>query len=177
MPDQPEPRTANQAVRLGGAFDLIDHHGHSVSDRNYRGRFMLLFFGFTHCREVCPRALQRLSHVVDHLGPLAERLQPLYITVDPERDTPDVMKAFLENNYPRFTGLTGSRQDIDRIKSIYRVFAKRVDDPENPSNYQVPHTALTYLIDPNGDYVTHFTDAVKENELTDRLRACLIQPN
>src|SRR5882762_1597942 len=93
---------------VGGSFQLVDHHGRAVTEASYHGRFALLFFGFTHCCVVCPRALTKLSGVLDALGPLADRVQPLYITVDPERDTPDVMRAFLQA-YPRFTGLTGSR--------------------------------------------------------------------
>lgn len=158
-----------QAVQLGGAFELIDHYGHPVSDRSYRGQFMLLFFGFTRCRMICPAALARLSHVIDRLGPLSSALRALYITVDPERDTPEVMKAFLECNYPHFTGMTGSREDIERIKSRYKVFAKRVTDPEDAAGYQMPHTAFTYLIGPDGRYIAHFTDAVEEDELFDRL--------
>lgn len=158
-----------EVVRLGGAFELMDHHGQSVTDRSYRGQFMLLFFGFTHCRVFCPAALARLSRVVDGLGPLASRLKPLYVTVDPDRDTPEVMKAFLERNYPRFTGLSGARENIEHVKALYKVFAKRATDPDDAAGYQMPHTAFTYLIGPDGRYVAHFTDATEENELVERL--------
>jgi protein SCO1/2 len=153
----------------GGAFELIDHHGRAVSDLSYRGQFMLLFFGFTHCRAVCPAALARLSAVIGRLGPSASRLQPLYVTVDPERDTPEVMKAFLERGYPHFTGLTGSRENIDHVKSLYRVFARRAADPDDVTGYQMPHTAFTYLVGSDGRYVAHFTDAVGEDELVARI--------
>lgn len=169
-PAAPSPPTA----QLGGAFDLIDHHGDAVSDQTYRGQFMLLFFGFTHCRVVCPRALARLSDVIDRLGSAAACLQPLYVTVDPDRDTPDVMKAFLETRYPKFTGLTGSRDNVDRVKALYRVFASRAADPDDATGYQMPHTALTYLIGPDGRYVAHFTDAIEEDELANRLRGHLL---
>lgn len=157
-----------RAVGLGGTFELIDHHGQSVTDRSYRGQFMLVFFGFTHCRVVCPAALARLSRVIDRLGPLASRLQPLYVTVDPIRDTPEVMKAFLEGNYPHFTGLSGSRENIEHVKALYKVFAKRATDPDDAAGYQMPHTAFTYLIGPDGRYVAHFTDATEEDELVER---------
>lgn len=134
---------------------------------------MLLFFGFTHCRLVCPAALARLSRVIDRLGPLASRIQPLYISVDPERDTPTVMKEFLEANYPRFTGLSGSAEYIDHIKSRYKVFAKRAPDPDDTDGYQMPHTAFTYLIGPDGRYIAHFTDAIEDDELFDRLGGIL----
>ena len=112
---------------IGGSFSLIDHDGQDVSDETYRGQYILIFFGFTNCRVVCPRALAKLSIVLDFLGPLAGRIRALYVTVDPERDTPHAMRAFLQS-YPRFTGLTGSRQQIDCIKKAFRVFAQRVDD-------------------------------------------------
>lgn len=161
--------SGERAIRLGGAFELVDHDGQPVSDRSYRGQFLLLFFGFTHCRVVCPAALARLSRVIDRLGPLALHLRPLYVTVDPERDTPDVMKAFLERNYPHFTGLSGPRENIEHVKSLYKVFAKRASDPEDAAGYQMPHTAFTYLIGPDGRYVAHFTDATEEDKLVERL--------
>ena len=158
---------------VGGAFRLIDHHGGEVTDETYRGSYVLLFFGFTHCKVVCPRALGRLTNVLDALGPLAEKVRPLYVTVDPERDTPEVMRAFLENAYPRFIGLTGSRERIDEAKKAFRVFARRASDPDDPEGYAVPHSAITYLLEPGGRYVTHFTDAVDEEQITARLRSLL----
>jgi protein SCO1/2 len=165
------------AVAIGGDFALTDHFGTAVTDATYRGKFMLLFFGFTHCRMVCPRALARLGEALDLLGPEADRIQPLYVTVDPERDTPAVMRDFLETRYPRFRGLTGTRAEIDRIKSGFRVFARRAADPEapdDPAAYAVPHTALTYVMGPDGAYLGHFTDAVPADAVAERLRAMLL---
>ncbi|MEA2625894.1 MAG: hypothetical protein QOD06_1939 [Candidatus Binatota bacterium] len=160
-------------MKPGGEFHLIDHHGVEVSDATYHGRHALVFFGFTHCKVVCPRALGRLTRVLDALGPLAEQIRPLYVTVDPERDSPEVMRAFLERSYPRFTGLTGSRPQIDAAKRAFRVFARRTADPDDPDGYAVPHSAITYVLDPDGRYTTHFTDAVDEREMTERLREIL----
>lgn len=166
--------TSNVTGRhIGGTFDLVDHDGHEVNERTYSGKYAVIFFGFTHCKMVCPRALHRLSTVLDRLGPLAERLQPLYITVDPERDTPEVMKDFLSSDYPRFTGLTGTPAQIDRAKKSFRVFATTVSDPDDPHNYQMPHSAFTYVLGPDGAYLTHFTDAVDEDELVTRLSSIL----
>ena len=157
---------------IGGSFSLIDHDGQDVSDETYRGQYILIFFGFTNCRVVCPRALAKLSIVLDFLGPLAGRIRALYVTVDPERDTPHAMRAFLQS-YPRFTGLTGSRQQIDRIKKAFRVFAQRVDDLAGNGDYAVPHTAITYVMDPKGRFVSHFTDALSAEEIACRLRLLL----
>ena len=158
------------------SFCLIDHDGRNVSDETYRGHYVLIFFGFTHCRVVCPRALAKLSAVLDSLGPLADRMRPIYVTVDPERDTPDAMRLFLQS-YPRFTGLTGSREQIDRAKNAFRVFAQRVDDPAGNGGYAVVHTAITYVMDPRGRFVSHFTDALSAEEQASRLRLLLDSDN
>jgi protein SCO1 len=130
----------------------------------------LVFFGFTHCRVVCPRALSKLTAVLDDISELAERIQPLYISVDPKRDTPDVMRAFLEQNYPHFLGLTGSVEETEVARSAFRVFAGRREDPDDPDGYAVPHSALTYLIDPDGRYVTHFPDVAEADRIADSLK-------
>lgn len=156
--------------QVGGEFVLTDHFGDRVTNADYFGRYALIFFGFSHCKVVCPRALKRISAALDRLGPIAETVQPLYITVDPERDTPTVLRAFLEFSYPRFIGLTGSKDEINAVKSAYHVFARKTLDPEDPEGYDMPHTAFTYLVDPQGQYCTHFTDSVDEVELAEELR-------
>lgn len=153
-------------------FSLVDHRGTPVTQHSYRGRWQLVFFGFTHCKAVCPRALKRLSAALDDLAELADTVTPLYITVDPERDTPEVMADFLRA-YPRFTGLTGSADAIEEAKSAFGVFARRKEDPDSPDGYIVPHTAITYLISPDGEYAEHFSDALPESELAARLRSHL----
>ncbi|MFD6059482.1 SCO family protein [Rhodococcus wratislaviensis] len=158
---------------IGGTFDLVDHDGREVNERTYRGTYAVIFFGFTHCKMVCPRALHRLSTVLDRLGPLADRIQPLYITVDPQRDSPEVMKEFLSTDYPRFTGLTGTQAQIEKAKKSFRVFSTTVSDPDDPNSYQMPHSAFTYVLGPDGTYLTHFTDAVDEDDLVTRLSAIL----
>jgi len=160
---------------VGGSFRLIDHHGAPITEESYRGRFVLIFFGLTHCRVVCPRALSRLSAVLERLGPLADQFHALYITVDPERDPPEVMRTFLEKAYPRFTGLTGTRAEIEAAKRAFRVFAERRPDPQEPDGYIVPHTAISYLLDPNGQYAAHFTDAVDDIAVTDHLRTLVLR--
>lgn len=163
----PLPKAAAHHVR--GTFDLVDDNGHQVNGRTYRGKYVVIFFGFTHCEAVCPRALARLSAVLDRLGPRAERIQPLYMTVDPQRDTPEVMKEFLAEAHPRFTGLTGSPQQIEWAKRSFRVFSTEVSDHDEPGGYRMPHSAFTYVLGPDGTYLTHFTDAVEEEELTTAL--------
>ncbi|WP_445189020.1 SCO family protein [Pseudonocardia sp. Cha107L01] len=158
---------------VGARFSLTDHNGTPVTNESYRGRFLVVFFGFTHCRVVCPRALTTLSAVLDELGSRADQFQGLYVTVDPDRDTPATMKAFLEANYPHFTGLTGTADQIDAAKKEFRVFARRVADPEERDEYVVPHSAITYVLDRSGSFLTHFTESTGADELVRRLEGVL----
>ncbi|MEV7982381.1 SCO family protein [Streptomyces sp. NPDC086519] len=155
------------------SFSLVDHDGTPVTEQTYRGHWTLVFFGFTHCKVVCPRALGKLSAVLDELGETAGELRPLYITVDPDRDTPQALRDFLRA-FPRFTGLTGSADAVERVKGEFRVFARRRDDPDDPDGYSVPHTAITYLISPEGKYAHHFPDALTAAEITAGIRAFVV---
>jgi protein SCO1 len=159
-------------------FNLIDHNGQPVTQDTYRGQWLWVYFGFTHCRVVCPRTLTRLSNVLSALHPdLAQRTQPLYITVDPLRDTPAVMRAYLQERYPRFMGLTGTEQQIGEAKEAFKVFSSPRPDPNNPANYDVPHTAITYLIDPGGAYVTHWPETRSADDIVSDLQSRLAGPD
>ncbi|WP_166365638.1 SCO family protein [Pseudomonas akapageensis] len=162
-------------IGVSSHFSLIDHHGQTVADTDYRGSFMLVYFGFTHCRVVCPRALSKLSTVLDQLGDRSRMLTPLYITVDPQRDTPEVMRTYLETNFPRFTGLSGTPQQVDGVKQSFRVFASRKADSNEPDGYTMPHTAIAYLIGPDGEYRAHFADNLEVETIVARLNVILEQ--
>lgn len=159
-------------VRIGGSFALVDHDGRQVTEQTFRGSHQLIFFGFTHCKVVCPENLTKLSRMLDLLGPLADRLQPLYVSVDPDRDTPEVMKAFLESRFPRFLGLTGDRDQVTAMKSAYKVYAEQ-EAADAEGNYDVPHTAMTFLMDEDGNYVTHFADVTGAEDIAARLTRIL----
>lgn len=156
-------------------FALVDHHGRPVTEATYRGRMLLIYFGFTHCRVVCPRSLGKLSAVLEALGPAAAAITPLYITVDPARDTPEVMKTYLETSFPRFTGLSGSAEEIDAAKRAFRIFAQRKENPKDPEGYDMPHTAISYLIAPDGQYLAHFIDGVEAQVIAEKLGTLLGQ--
>lgn len=156
-------------VTLGGAFELTNHNGEQVSDRDFLGFYPLIFFGFTNCKVVCPDNLTKLSYALALLGSDADTLQPLYVSVDPDRDTPDVMRAFLENRFPRFLGLTGDKAQVDQMKKLYRVFAER-EAADTSGEYDVPHTAMTFLMGPDGSYVTHFADSVPAEIIAEKIR-------
>jgi protein SCO1/2 len=131
-----------------------------------------VFFGFTHCKVVCPRNLAKLSAVLDGLGATARDIVPLYITVDPERDSPERMKHFLEERYPRFTGLTGTREQVEAARRAFRVFARR-QPADATGDYDVPHTAIAYLLDRSGCFRDHFPEIRSNAEIVERIAGLL----
>jgi cytochrome oxidase Cu insertion factor (SCO1/SenC/PrrC family) len=153
-------RVWGQAL-IGGPFALTDHTGKRVTDADFRGRYMLVFFGFTYCPDVCPSTLQVVSQALDKLGPKAERFAPILITVDPERDTPEQLALYVQSFHPRQVGLTGTPAEIDAVLSAYRVrgVRKRVD-AKSAAGYTIDHPAQIYVMDPEGRYRT-FLDYTK----------------
>jgi|SRR5581483_7059770 len=139
---------------VGGPFHLEDQNGKSVSDADMKGRPFLVFFGFTHCPDICPTTLFEMSQVMKALGPDADRTGALFITVDPERDTAGVMKDYLSSFDPHVRGLTGNRSEIDTAMKEYRVYSKKV--PLENGDYTMDHTALVYLMDKDGHFVAPF---------------------
>jgi protein SCO1/2 len=149
------PSPIGQAVAaVGGPFHLEDQNGKPVSDTDMKGKPFLVFFGFTHCPDICPTTLFDISQVMKSLGPDADRTGALFITVDPERDTPAVLKDYLSNFDPHLRGLTGDRPAIDAAIKAYRVYARKV--PLQNGDYTMDHTAVVYLMDKNGNFVAPF---------------------
>jgi len=145
---------APSAAAIGGPFRLVDQNGRTVTDQDFKGEPFVVFFGFTHCPDVCPTTLMELSDVLDKLGPDAARVGALFITVDPERDTPAELKDYLSSFNPRFEGLTGDAGAIAQVAKAYRVYMKKV--PLDNGDYTMDHTALVYLMDKNGKFVAPF---------------------
>lgn len=154
---------------VGGPFSLVDHTGRRVTDKDFRGRYMLVFFGFTYCPDVCPSGLQVMAAALQKLGAKADRVTPILISVDPERDTPAQLADYVKSFDPRLVGLTGTREEVDAAAKAYRVYYKKVTDEKSTAGYTIDHTAIIYLMDPNGSYVTHFTHTIGVDALADRL--------
>jgi protein SCO1/2 len=167
-----QPGAQTRLPAVGGYFLLDDHDGRRVDAFSFGDRLMLLFFGFTNCAVVCPRELAKFDAALDQLGDDADAIQPLYVTIDPERDSPAALRAYLGDR-PRFRGLTGTQAEIDAVKKSFRVFAERRDDPQAPDGYVVPHTSIAYLAAPGGQVIAHFPDALTADELASRLRTLL----
>ena len=146
---------AQQVAAIGGPFTLIDQNGHTLSDQDLKGHPFLVFFGFTHCPDVCPTTLFEVSEVLRALGPDGDRTRALFITVDPERDTAPVMKDYLSSFDPHLIGVTGDPAGIAAVAKAYRVYYKKV--PLDDGGYTMDHTAIVYLMDKNGRFVAPFS--------------------
>ena len=159
---------------IGGPFVLTAGDGSVVTDRTYRGRWLLVYFGYTHCPDICPTTLLAVSQTLEKLGPLAARIQPLYVSIDPDRDTPQVMAEYVKSFDPRIIGLTGSPAEIAAIAKQYRVFYKK-ESPEPSGDYFMEHTAYIYVMGPDGRYVTLFSHDETEDpeKMAARLRELL----
>ena len=140
---------------IGGPFSLIDQHGKPVTDQDLKGRPALVFFGYTHCPDVCPTTLFDVSELLRALGPDAGRAAALFITVDPERDTAPVIKDYLSSFDPHLRGATGEPKAVEAAEKAYRVYAKKV--PGENGDYSMDHTALVYLMDKQGRFVAPFS--------------------
>jgi protein SCO1/2 len=139
---------------IGGSFQLTDQAGQTVTEKSLQGRPTLIFFGFTHCPDVCPTALFEMSEVLRAMGKDADRVNSYFVSVDPERDTPDIIKTYLQSFDPHLKGLTGSEAQVAAMMSAYRVYAKKV--PLKDGDYTMDHTALIYLMDRDGKFVAPF---------------------
>lgn len=169
----PQQNTSGKAL-IGGPFSLVNHEGKRVSDKDFRGKKMLIYFGFTHCPDICPGSLQVISSALDKLGPAADTITPIFITVDPERDTPKLLRAYVASFHPRLVGLTGEKENVDNVvKKTFRVYAKKVEDPDQPGNYTMDHASLIYLMDENGKFVHYFPHPTSADKLAEQLRAYL----
>jgi protein SCO1 len=142
------------AAAIGGPFALVDQNGKPFSDQDMKGKPYLVFFGFTHCPDICPTTLFEMSQLMKKLGPDADRAGALFITVDPGRDGPAVLKDYLASFDPHLRGLTGDQAAIDQAIKDYRVYAKKV--PLQGGDYTMDHTAIVYLMDKDGQFVAPF---------------------
>lgn len=174
-PHTPEPPTATATGKalIGGPFSLVDHNGKRVTDRDFRGRKMLVFFGFTSCPDICPSGLQVITAALDELGKKGDSITPVLITVDPERDTPAKLAEYVKNFHPRLVGLTGTTEEVAAAAKAYRVYFRKAPDETTPGAYSVDHTAFMYLMDEEGVFVRHFAHPIEAPKLAAELAKSL----
>ena len=147
-------RGVTAPAAIGGPFQLTDQAGQTVTDKDLKGRPTLIFFGFTHCPDVCPTSLFEISEVLKAMGKDADRVNAYFVSVDPERDTAAAMKDYLSSFDPHLKGLTGDPEAVAKVLSAYRVYSKKV--PLKDGDYTMDHTALIYLMDRDGQFVSPF---------------------
>ncbi len=166
--------TNTGTVSIGGPFTLQDTTGKTVTEADLKGRYSLVFFGFTHCPDICPLVLQNVTRALEDAGPAADQVQPVFITVDPERDTPEEMKAYAANFHPRLLAFTGTVEQVKNAQQAYKVFAAKVPlkdaDGKDTGDYSVSHTGFVYLMGPDGKYVSHFDKDADAAAIAARLR-------
>ena len=157
---------------VGGPFELTDQTGHRRTDTDFRGKLVVLYFGYTYCPDVCPAELQSISLALDQLGTAAEAVQPLFITVDPERDTPARLADFVASFHPRLIGLTGSLAEVRKTAIAYRTFFAK-NGISTPGNYSVDHTGFIYLVGNDGRYLGFLPPGLAPDAIADAIRTRL----
>lgn len=164
------PAIASNSVQaIGGPFTLVDQNGNTVTDATYRGKWMLIYFGYTFCPDVCPTTLNRNAQAISLLTDEQKaKIVPIMVTVDPERDTPKVMKAYVASFSPQMVGLTGTLDQVEAAARAYRVYFAKT--PTSETEYLMDHSSFTYLVDPAGNFVQVISQETTPDQLADTLR-------
>lgn len=157
--EPPPPVTVGEAA-IRSEFSLIDHNGNRVTEADFLGRWQLVFFGFTHCPDVCPTTLAYMANVLDRFGGEVERVAAIFITVDPSRDTPEVMAEYVQAFHPKLVGLTGSEAEVAAAAQSFRVYYEKMEEETAPDGYLMAHSGHIYLMTPEG----RFEDVFREGE-------------
>ena len=146
-------------VRIGGEFELVDTDGNTVKSTDFRGKWMYIYFGFINCPDICPAEMAKMSRVIKEIDKKlgADKWQPIFISIDPDRDTPALLKEYLSDFNPRILGLTGTHEAIERCARQYKVYYSIPDDNYNPDDYLIDHSIMTYLMGPDGKFVDYTT--------------------
>jgi cytochrome oxidase Cu insertion factor (SCO1/SenC/PrrC family) len=155
-------KTVSGVALIGGPFEMINQNGTKVTEKDFSGKPMLIFFGYTFCPDVCPTELQIMSATLDQLGDQAKDVQPIFVSIDPERDTPAVIKSYLESFGPRWIGLTGTPEQLRLMTRAWHVFYEKRDNKDSPKDYLMDHSSFIFLMGSDGRFLKHFnytTDA------------------
>jgi len=167
----PGSTQSSSGPSVGGPFTLVNQNGETVTDKDFLGRYMMIYFGYTYCPDVCPTALSDIASVLDMLGEeKAAKITPVFISVDPGRDTPEHLAEYVSFFHPRTIGLTGSEEQIKNVAREYRVYF-RINEPEgsDAQDYLVDHTSIIYLVGPDGKLITHFSHGTEPQAMAERI--------
>lgn len=162
---------------IGGPYELVDHKGRTRTEADFKGRYQLIYFGYTFCPDFCPSTLNVMSQALDKLAEsspeTADRVVPLFITIDPERDTVEAMDAYVAHFHGNFVGLTGNDEQIAAAAKAYRVFYRKVGDGGDDEDYLVDHSTFTYLMDAEGNYAAHFAHNTTPEAMAEEMEALI----
>ena len=161
---------ASGIAKIGGPFTLVDQNGQKRSDTDFRGTHMLVYFGYTYCPDVCPTALSDMGIALNELGEKGAKIRPVFITVDPARDTPARLKDYVTNFHRDLVGLTGPDDAIARVAKAYRVYYAKAKDSGSAADYLMDHSSIIYLIGPDGRYLTHFSHGTPAERMAATIR-------
>ena len=159
---------------IGGPFTLVDQAGKTVTDKNFRGQYLMIYFGYTYCPDVCPTSLTNMSDALDLLGEKATKVTPMLITIDPARDTPEHLREYATYFHPRLHALTGSPEQIAAVAKAYRVYYSKVKQEDaTEDDYLMDHSSVTYVMGPDGMFRLHFSHGTDAETMASRLRDLL----
>jgi cytochrome oxidase Cu insertion factor (SCO1/SenC/PrrC family) len=160
---------------VGGPFSLTDQTGRRRNDTEFRGKLLIIYFGYTYCPDVCPTELQQIGLAVEHLGDVGSAVQPLFITIDPARDTPEVLAQYVPSFHPRLLGLTGTSDEIAAVAQEFKVVYTKYQ-PSDGGPYLIDHTGFVYIVDRSGKYRGFFPPGTPEDRMREMIKAILGQP-
>ncbi len=175
QPKQVRLEGAGKAL-IGGPFTLTDQNGDTKSDTDFHGKYLLVYFGYSFCPDVCPTDLQKMSRSLDMLKDRVEKIQPVFITIDPERDTAKQLKTYVSNFHPKLVGLTGSVEQIEKLKKAYKVYGIKVDENGKPTknpktdDYLMDHSPQTFLMGPDGKFIRYFRFSATAETIANTLK-------
>lgn len=165
----PSQAQSSGTALIGGDFQLTDSTGKIYTPADFKGRYMLVYFGFTHCPDICPTSLLLIDTVLEDMGSKGDAIVPVFITLDPERDTPKIVGDYVKHFGPRLVGLTGTPEQIRQAAEAYKVYYRKVEDKSSGLGYMIDHSGYFYLMGPDGKYLTHFSHGVSESALQEGL--------
>ena len=174
--DVENPRNVSR-VKIGGPFELTNQFGETIRASDFHGSYILVFFGYTYCPDVCPTTLTTISTALDMLGDAASDVTPIFVTVDPDRDTPEYLKDYLQHFHPAIQGLSGSQDQTRQLAKDYGVYYAKVQEGGDDADYLMDHTAIVFLMGPDGQYAAHFGHDATADVMAERLAGILSAPD
>lgn len=169
QPNKITNNASTQKIAIGGDFTLMDQNGAIFNSNKLSGKYSLIYFGFTYCPDICPDSLEKITHVLDTLNSYNLSVTPVFITIDPKRDTPEILKQYTSHFHKDFIALTGTDQQIKEVADLFKVYYQIAPEKKNTEDYMVDHSAFIYLMDKSGNYLAHFDTSETQDVITHKI--------